>query len=47
MEMAALIGLLVKEVDDPLLLGGEASHRSGVVVAAIQPVWMYGPAALA
>ena len=47
MEVAALIGLLIKEVDNPLLLGGKAPHRAGVVVAAIQPVWMHGPAALA
>ena len=47
MEVATLISLLVKEIDDPLLLGGEAPHRAGVVVAAVQPVWMHGPAALA
>ena len=47
MKVAALIGLLVKEVDDPLLLGGKAPHRAGVVVAAVQPVRMHRPAALA
>ena len=47
MKVAALIGLLVKEVDHPLLLGGKAPHRAGVVVAAVQPVRVYGPAALA